>query len=221
MKSKETSSRFGMDRRTFVKQTAAVSAVGITGAVASQPGAADHRRDLYLFDDYYESRFRYKFTIDSQDYSTSKHESADDVQENDDGTTTFTGTIRQGGTDEFSFNGSVTYIKVTVKEGRPNITWDFYGDFDQNNYNRVSLKANHSTKDSTYRIRNANYGHISKYEHCEPCPSDCERRDDEVEGRVQDDIDIWEKDGVQFRMLTMQPYDTMWLKQYFHDDNVR
>lgn len=221
MRSKETSSKLDMDRRTLIKQTTAVSALGVMGAVASQPGAASHRRELYLCDDYYQSRFKYKFTIDSQDYSTSNREPADDVQENDDGTTTFTGTIHAGGADEFKFNGSVTYIKMIIKEGQPNILWEFSGDFDQNDYNRVSLKANHSTETSSYNILNAHHGHISKHEHCEQCPNDCQRRDDEVEGRVTDDIDVWAKDGVQFSQLQMKPYDTMWLRQYFHDDNVR
>jgi hypothetical protein len=217
-----------MDRRTFVKQTAAVSAVGVTGAVASQPGAADQRRELSVCGCCARcGRYRaeYEFTIDSQEYSTSKLEPADDVQENDDGTTTFTGTVSEGGEDEFTFNGSVTDIKLTATEGEPVIAWDFRGDFDQNNYNRVLMDDNPSRSGegyhSWYEIMLANYGHISKYEHCERCPNDCERSDDRVTGHVADDIDVWDKVGVQFRRLKMEPYDTMSLHQYRNDDNVR
>jgi hypothetical protein len=210
-----------MDRRTFVKQTAAVSAVGVTGAVASQPGAADQRRELSVYDDYYKSRARYKFTIDSQDYSRSNHEPADDVQENDDGTTTFTGTISAGGIDDFKFNGSVIYIKITNEKGSPNTMWDFMGDYDQNDYNRVAMEANHPTDSSEYNINMAEDGRISKYEQCEKCPNDCRHWRREVEGRVSDDIDVWDKNGIQFLDVQFSPADTMWLKQYHHDDNVR
>jgi hypothetical protein len=211
-----------MDRRTLLKQTAAVSAVGVTGAVISQPGAASYRRELGIYENYKPSRSRYKFTIDSQDYSRSNHEPADDVQENDDGTTTFTGTISAGGEDEFTFNGSVTDIKVTTKECCPNLYWDFRGDFEQNDYNHVAMKANNSTNSSKYEIFVANHGHISKYKHCESCGKrDCKHQDDRVEGQVWDDIDVWEKDGAQFNDLVMEPYDTMWLSQYFEHDNIR
>jgi len=228
MRSKETNSRLGMDRRTFVKQTAAVSAVGVTGAVASQPGAASYRRELSVCGCCKRCgryRVEYEFTIDSQEYSTSKLESDDDVQENDDGSTTFTGGVIQGGKDEFRFNGSVTYIELTNTKGEPAILWDFGGEFNQNDYNRVLMDDDPSRSgedyNSRYEIWLPNYGQITKYEHCEPCPNDCERRDDYVTGYVADDIDVWDKDGVQFMELMMEPYDTMSLTQYRNDDNVR
>ena len=217
-----------MDRRTLIKQTTAVSALGVMGAVASQPGAASHRRELYLCGCCARcGRYRaeYEFTIDSQDYSTSKLEPGDDVQENDDGTTTFTGSVIQGGEDKFTFNGSVTDIELTATKGEPVIAWTFRGDFDKNNYNRVLMDDDPSRSGeaytSSYEIILANNGHISKYEHCERCPNDCDRRDDRVTGRVGDDIDVWDKAGVQFKRLKMEPYDTMSLSQYRNDDNVQ
>jgi hypothetical protein len=207
MNSNDVTSGSDLGRRSLLKKTAIAGALGCTAAGASRPVAADHRRTLYLHG--YEGTTRYEFTFLSQDYSTFKTEDRDNVEENDDGTTTISGYVAAGGEDRYSFDGTILDLSVSVSSGdTARSTWDFRDDFDSTGFDR--LKITGSSRDTgEYRVRIANRGSIEKYAYCESCGSrggDCQYYEDEVEGLIYDDVDIYSKDGEMLRSLGLEPH---------------